>query len=161
MAKPFTMVRRSVWASDHFSKLPSDAARYLYFYLLTAPHQTGLADLDLTGSDWCQAKYHEALQALVDVGLVLLDAETSEVLVTRWWHDNGPSNEKWFMGAAKQVAAINSPDLRKAAQESLEARRQEFEAARYGMATGRKMPPTSLAVSPEVMALSGALTVRR
>jgi hypothetical protein len=144
---------------------PSDAARYLYFYFLTAPHQTGsgcfvakeayaLADLDLTGSDWTKAKYREALQALVDVGLVLFDAETSEVLVERWWQDNGPSNEKWFVGAAKQVAAINSLALRKAAQDSLEVHRQEFEAGRCQILGARKTLPTSLTVSPEVRQLA-------
>ena len=56
------MVRRSVWGSERFIALPSDEARYLYFYFLSCPHQTSsgcfvlkeayaLADLAMTGAD--------------------------------------------------------------------------------------------------------------
>jgi hypothetical protein len=129
-AKPFTMVRRSIWDSRRFTALPDDLCRYLYFYCLSCSHQTGtgcfvareayiLSDLAKPGADWTAATYRARLQHLIASGLILVDAETNEILIVGWWKDNGPSNESWFAGAKKQCEGIESQTLREAAQGAL------------------------------------------
>ena len=135
------MVRRSIWRSKRFLSLPDDATRYLYLYFLTCPHQTSsgcfrlneayaLADLAMTGSDWTPAKFMTAKAAIVGSGLILADEETDEILITRWWQDNGPNNESWFTGAEKQCDAIESAELKTAAQDALKACWESYHAAR-------------------------------
>jgi hypothetical protein len=132
-AKPsvlFTMVRRSIWGSERFAALPSDAARYVYFYYLTCPHQTAsgcfrlkdayaLSDLELTGTKWTGSDYRQVRDALVKGGLIRHDARTGEILVVNWWKDNPPNNGSWIEGSRRQCEAIQSEDLRQAALESL------------------------------------------
>ena len=136
-SRPFTMVRRSLWNSDRFSRLPDDGCRYLYLYFLTCPHQTScgcfvlkeayaLADLALIGADWNAEKYRETKAAIADSGLILADEATGEILITRWWNDTSPSNESWFAGARKQCEAIHSAGLRAAALAALEAAWADF-----------------------------------
>ena len=128
---PFTMFRRSIWHSKRFASLPNDAARYLYIYFLTHPQQTStgcfrltaphaLADLAaMTGADWTAANYEAGRAAIIKNELILADDETHELLITRWWQDNGPTNEDWFNGVRKYCEAIKSPSLRAAAQDAL------------------------------------------
>lgn len=131
-SEPFTMIRRRpLWASDRFRTLSDDDTRYLFLYLLTSPHQTStgcfvlkqgyaLADLELNGSTWTPEKYQGCRQALMGAGLIMADDQTDEILIMRWWKDCGPTNESWYKGAAKQCAAIVSPELRSTALEALE-----------------------------------------
>lgn len=131
-SKPFTMVRRSIWKSRRFKYLPDDAARYLYLYFLTCGFQTStgcfafneayaLADLDMRGADWTQEKLRKSKAVLVESELICADDATGEILIARWWQDNSPSNESWHNGARRQCEAIESPDLRDAALNALEA----------------------------------------
>ena len=129
-SKPFTMVRRTLWRSKRFGGLPDDGARYLYLYFLTCPHQTGtgcfvaddlyvVADLRKTGSAWDLDRYKATRAHVVESGLVMFDEGTSEILITGWWNDNGPSNDDWFKGIQKQLQTIESHQLREAAQTAL------------------------------------------
>lgn len=138
-ARPFTMVRRTLWGSRRFAGLPDDRCRYLYLYLLTCPHQTSsgcfvlkeayaLADLRMTGAGWTAETYRQAFAALVAGGLILADEETGEVLVTRWWQDNSPNNKSWFDGARKQCGSIASERLKVAALGALDACQAAYEA---------------------------------
>jgi len=139
-AKPFTMVRRSLWGSVKFTSLSSDKARYLYLYLLTCPHQTSsgclllkpayaLADLGMTGSEWSLQTLKGALAVLEEAGLILSDETASEILIAGWWKDNAPSNASWFVGAMRQTDAISSDKLKTAAQEALRECWEAFKAA--------------------------------
>lgn len=148
--KPFTMVRRALWSSQRFVALPDDATRYLYLYFLTGPHQTAsgcfvaktaylLADLAMPGSDWTPATLADRKGHLAKSGLILGDEATDETLVTRWWKDNGPGNPSWFQGARKQCEAIQSQELREAAQASLDECWANFQAQNtQSPATGRE-----------------------
>lgn len=153
------MVRRSVWGSERFISLPSDEARYLYFYFLSCPHQTSsgcfvlkeayaLADLAMTGADWPASKYRTTKAALVASGLIMADDATSEILITRWWKDNSPNNESWFGGARKQCEAIRSPTLRNAAQAALDECWDSFQVARSPTPVRLISPSTSLGIDP-------------
>jgi hypothetical protein len=161
------MVRRSIWGSQRFIGLPSDEARYLYFYFLSCQHQTSsgcfvlkdayaLADLDLTGADWTPVKYHQTKAAIEASGLILTDDATSEILITRWWNDNSPNNESWFAGARKQCAAIRSPTLQAAALEALEGCRAALEAGRCPPPANS---PASLLARPGLSASDRLATV--
>ena len=140
-SKPFTMVRRSLWRSKRFGGLPNDAARYLYLYLLTCQHQGpigcmrlndayALSDLNMTGADWTPAKFQAAKDAILQSELALFHAETSEILLTGWWKDNGPSNESWFSGARRQCEGIESATLREYALAALDECWEAFQATR-------------------------------
>lgn len=143
--KPYTMVGRDIWRSKAFKMLPDDMARYLYLYFLTSPHQTSsgcmvmkeayaLGDLGLQGAAWTPEAYRRYKSVLVNAGLILVDDETDEILVTGWWNDRPPNNPDWFIGAEKQCDAISSPLLRKAAQDALGVHREAFEASRLSPA---------------------------
>lgn len=153
--KPFTMVRRSLWDSKRFGGLPDDQTRFLYFYCLTCPHQTPvgcfaakvayvLEDLKKPGSDWTPELLAVRLRALVDAGLILHDADTNEILIVDWWKDNGPTNDDWMTGAAKQCEAIESQRLKEAALAALEVCREAMSAARGlpSRAVPRALGPT-------------------
>ena len=167
-AKPFTMVRRSIWDSRRFASLPDDAHRYLYLYLLTCPHQSGtgcfrakpqyiLADLDKMGADWTPESYASRLTAIAHSGLIVTDDATGEILVAGWWKDNGPSNESWFAGAKKQCEAIESPKLREVAQAALADCWETFQSARGLPARPGASQPDVRAVAAERLA---AITAR-
>ncbi len=158
--RPFTMVRRSIWRSKRFASLPGDDVRFLYFYYLTCPHQTSVGccsvpeayvttDLAMIGAQWTVEKYRGAREALINSELILVDDETGEILVTRWWQDNSPNNESWFSGAQRQCEAIQSLKLRESAQEALRGCREAFLASKL---------PTSLRTATERIS---ALTNRR
>jgi hypothetical protein len=80
-----------------------------------------LADLGKDGSDWTAEALTRRLSSLEDAGLILIDADTGELLVTQWWDGNEPSNEKWLAGARAQIERIESPKLRQAAHDALQA----------------------------------------
>lgn len=162
--KPFTMVRRALWASRRFAGLPDDASRYLYLYFLTGPHQTAsgcfvaktayvLADLAMPGSDWTADTLAVRRRHLVNAGLVLADDDTGETLITRWWKDNGPCNPDWFQGARKQCEAIESQALREAAVLSLDDCWNAFQEQR-----GHARPTRELAAHRLSLIQSGGAT---
>jgi hypothetical protein len=78
-----------------------------------------VADLSKIGSVWTLEKYQAKKAAIVESGMVLVDAATDEILVSQWWKDNGPTNESWFAGARKQCEQIESLRLKEAAQAAL------------------------------------------
>lgn len=162
--KPYTQVRRTLWDSRRFSALPNDACRYLYFYCLTTPHQTGagcfkakaayiLEDLNKPGSDFTLELYRERLAHLVAAGLILADDETGEILIVDWWKDNGPSNVDWVEGAKRQCNLIESPKLKEAALKALADAFEAFQLSK-GLTPARPNG-TGPAVSNELLARLG------
>jgi len=138
----FAMVRRSLWSSERFRSLPSDSIRCLYLYFLTCTHLTGsgcfllkegyaLTDLAMTGATWSPTQCREAKTVLERSGMIQTDHKTAEILITRWWAHNGPSNDSWFNGAQKMCAAIKSEELRQAAEKALEVCWQAYSAAKF------------------------------
>jgi hypothetical protein len=127
----FTMVRRSIWHSGRFRALASDDARYLFFYLLTCPHQSSagcaripeayvLADLNMMGACWSREKYDRVRTELISAGMLDCDPATDEILVPRWWASGPPVNLKWEQGARKACEQIESDRLRVAALRALD-----------------------------------------
>lgn len=119
------MVSVAVWDSKRFRSLPTDSARLFYLYSLSNVHQNsagcfrlpdGYACDDLC---WSAEKYREAREANIAAGLIQFDAETSEILVERWFKHSPPTNEKHNLGIARAVERIASPVLRNTALEAL------------------------------------------
>lgn len=124
--RDFTMVAPHVWRSPNFKHLKSDDAKYLFMYLLTNPHQNsagvyalpaGYACSDL---EWQLDRYYTALALLVDGGLIRIDEATEEVLIEKWFKHATPKNPKHMQGTRKLVCQVQSPELRRVAQEALE-----------------------------------------
>jgi hypothetical protein len=112
--RDFTKISPSVWRSQRFTELPTDDARYLYLYLLTCEHQTnagayhlphGYACDDLR---WEKSRLSQALEKLVASGLVILDAATDEIAITRWFKHNAPMSESHLLGVERTIERIHS-----------------------------------------------------
>ena len=117
--REFTMVSPAVWSSERFIRL-DDAGRLLLLYFISGPHQTkigcarireayALADLG-----WTADKYRPALASLIDAGLILHDATSSEVYVLRWFDHKGslPTNKDHARGWQKLVSKNDSDTIR-------------------------------------------------
>ena len=79
--RSFHKVSPILWQSARFQGLPSDDGRFLFFYLLTCPHNSsagcfwlsdGYACQDL---GWTQDHYDTARQSLIDAEMVDHDPE--------------------------------------------------------------------------------------
>ena len=112
--RDFSKISPSVWRSQRFNELPTDDARYLYLYLLTCEHQTyagayhlphGYACDDLR---WEKSRLSQALEKLVASGLVIHDAATAEIAITRWFKHNAPMSESHLLGVERTIERIHS-----------------------------------------------------
>lgn len=112
--RDFSKISPSVWRSQRFTELPTDDARYLYLYLLTCEHQTnagayhlphGYACDDLR---WEKSRLSQALEKLVASALILHDAATAEIAITRWFKHNAPMSESHLLGVERTIERIHS-----------------------------------------------------
>lgn len=139
----FTKVSPSLWRSRRFRHLPSDDARFLYVYFLTAPHQTsagcyemldGYACADL---GWTPDRYRAARAQLVVGDMILWDEQTDEVFILRWFAHNLPDNPSHRKAIERAISAINSPEIRVKAREALEISETSKETARAAASAQR------------------------
>lgn len=112
--RDFSKISPSVWRSQRFTELPTDDARYLYLYLLTCEHQTnagayhlphGYACDDLR---WEKSRLSQALEKLVASSLIIHDAATAEIAITRWFKHNAPMSESHLLGVERTIERIHS-----------------------------------------------------
>ncbi len=117
--RDFSKISPAVWQSSRFNSLPSDDGRYLYLYLLTNRHQNsagcyrlpdGYACTDLL---WRPDRYVAARQALQKADMIRFDAETIEVMITRWFKHNPPMNQSHYDGTERILERLESPRLQK------------------------------------------------
>lgn len=125
--RDFTKVSPKIWRNRSFKTLGTDEARLLMLYLMTSEHQNiagcfrlpqGYAIDDL---GWSAEKYRESLEALIEAGLVLADAETLEVFVCGWFEQNAATNKKHALGIERVIDAIESDTLRETVQGEFDA----------------------------------------
>jgi len=143
----FTKFSPSFWNYASIRALGVDPI-FLMLYLITNGHQNACGCYPLPDGyaisdiQWSLEKYHSARTALVDSKLILFDADTSEILVVKWFRHNpamNPSHRKAIVGAIEGIA---SESLRAAAWQGLidaeaEARaKQEAKAANAAAASG-------------------------
>lgn len=139
--REFSKISPSVWRSKRFVALPNDDARYLYLYLLTNEHQTNAGAYhikDGTAADdlhWEKQRITDALAALTNADLILHDAETAELAITRWFKHNPPMSESHLVGVEKTLERIESSAIADAvtkdlweAWEAFQAKKAEAEA---------------------------------
>jgi hypothetical protein len=116
--RDFSKVAPNVWKSRRFWRLPDDAARYCYLYLLTGPHanSVGCYDLDPVYAcgdlRWTRAAYSKALGDLFDVDLIELDLDENTVRITNWIKFNAPTNPKHALGMLAQLDQASSAELK-------------------------------------------------
>jgi hypothetical protein len=132
--RDFSKISPSVWRSQRFTELPTDDARYLYLYLLTCEHQTnagayhlphGYACDDLR---WEKLRLSQALEKLVASGLILHDATTAEIAITRWFKHNPPMSESHLLGVERTIERIHSSVIAEAVLNELHEAWELFQA---------------------------------
>lgn len=148
--RDYSKVSPALWQSERFNSLPSDDGRYLYLYLLTNGHQTsagayrlpdGYACSDLR---WPMERYAKARAELAAADLIRFDAETSVVMVTRWFRHNPPMSEKHLIGIERQLERLPSQSIVETALEALRDSWESIQAAKAAKA----LPPTKPASGP-------------
>jgi hypothetical protein len=116
--REFSKIGTGLWSSKVFRKA-SDDARFVYFYLLTCPHQNSCGCFSLpdgyaiTDLGWTIERYIAARDENVKLGLIHLDADTSEILIVKWFQHNAPQNpshRKAILGAIERIAAVKLRD---------------------------------------------------
>jgi hypothetical protein len=124
-AREFSKVSPALWRSARIYGL-SLQLKAIYVYYLSNNHVTsagcyalpdlyGCADLNVTEAD--MASYRAELIA---AGLIDHDANTSEVLIERWFRHNPPMNPKHYKGTSRFVSEIESDRLREKAEAALQ-----------------------------------------
>ena len=150
----FTMVSPNLWRSKRWADL-SDDCRLAGLYLLTNEHNNsagcyrllpGYACADLR---WEMGRYLACLRELEQAEIILVDGETNELMIQRWFQHCAPANEKHLKGTWRLIAAIDSPKLRQATGEALNAA--------LDLRTAERAAKNSAEKSADVTALSDAL----
>jgi hypothetical protein len=147
--RDYSKISPSVWHSQRFNNLPSDDGRYLYLYLLTSSHQTSAGCFQLPDgyacSDlrWTLERYKAALEQLVDADLIHLDAETSVVMITRWFKHNPPMSDSHLLGIERVLERIPSVSICEVAQEDLQASWASIQQQKAITAQRKQMRPPS------------------
>jgi Fe2+ or Zn2+ uptake regulation protein len=124
--RDFSKVSPVLWRSKRFRNLPSDQARLTYLYLLTNKHQTSAGAYELPPAyaaddlGWCVSTVKTALKELETAGLIHVDEQTNELMITRWFKHNGPTNPSHRKGVVKCISQIESEMLKEALQNELE-----------------------------------------
>lgn len=120
--REFNKVSPKVWRDRKFRALPSNDARLLFVYLITCEHQNssgcfrlpdGYAVHDL---GWEASIYSEKLAEVEASGLVITDAETSEVFICEWFETNPAMSKKHAIGIERIISNIESDKLRELAE---------------------------------------------
>jgi hypothetical protein len=124
--RDFSKFSSAFWHSKAIRAL-SDDGRYFQVYAITNGHQTacgcfalpdGYAISDL---QWPTERLQVARAEVVDAGLVLFNAVTSELLVTKWFRHNLAMNPSHRKAIIRAIEAIASNELRAAAWQELAA----------------------------------------
>lgn len=134
--REFSKISPAVWQSQRFNSLPSDDGRYLYLYLLSNRHQNsagcymlpdGYACTDL---GWEPDRYQAARRMLVDADMIHFDAETSELMIARWFKHNPPMNQSHYDGTERILERLDSPEIAEAALGALRDSWESIQAER-------------------------------
>jgi hypothetical protein len=159
--RSFSKIAPVLWQSERFNNLPSDDGRYLYLYFLTCERQTsagayrqpdGYACEDLR---WPLDKYKLARDQLIDAELIAFDAETSVVMITRWFKHNPPMNDSHLKSIEGELSRLPSQTIAQAAYEGLVTALEAIDIEKQQKAA-RKNNPSQMASG----ALGGSLPDR-
>ena len=157
----YSKISPALWDSERFNALPSDDGRYLYLYLLTSRHQTsagayrlpdGYAATDLR---WTPERYARARELLVQADLIRFEAQSSVVMITRWFKHNPPMNDSHLKSIEGELERLPSPRLAEAAHSDLELIQESIGAERVAKAARKQK-----AVQGSPNGLGGAITDR-
>ena len=140
----YSKISPALWDSERFNTLPSDDGRYLYLYLLTSRHQTSAGTYRLpdgyaaTDLRWAPERYAMAREQLVQADLIRFEAQTSVVMITRWFKHNPPMNDSHLKSIEGELERLPSLTLSEAAQKDLELIQDGLDAERLAKAARKQ-----------------------
>lgn len=146
MTRNFMPISPTIWRSKRVRAL-ADRERLLLFYLLTCRHQNSAGCFfipqayALSDLGWDAASYIEALNHLVEAGLIAVDADTEEILAIGHFQFNFPASQTYRKSVEKLIEAIRSECLRdrtRAALAEAESLRSAPKLAPISSASGGK-----------------------
>lgn len=120
----FTMISPHLWRSTRFKSL-SDSEKTLYLYLLTSEHQTSAGCFRLPDGYACDDLEWEpqilttTRASLVQAGLIQHDPASDEYLIERFFKHCPPRNRNHRLGVEREIAALRSPGIKRAALTAL------------------------------------------
>ena len=148
--RSFSKISPDLWDSERFTGLPSDDGRYLYLYLLTCRHQTSAGAYKLpdgyaaTDLRWTSERYLTARELLVEADLIRFDAQTSVVMITRWFKHNPPMNADHLKSIEGELERLPSLSLAEEAHSDLLMIQESIEAERVAKIARRQKPAHSV-----------------
>jgi hypothetical protein len=119
MARQFAQLSVNIWSDEHFKSMrPED--QHMYFVLLSQPRVSLCGVIDYIPSRIARCSYHwtvsdveDRIKALIEQRYVVLDEETSEVLIRSFVRNDGllkvPNIAK---GMASEYGEVMSQRLR-------------------------------------------------
>ncbi|MBB3288758.1 MULTISPECIES: hypothetical protein [unclassified Rhizobium] len=141
--RDYTKVSPLIWRDKRFRSLASSDARLAMLYFVTCEHQNSTGCYRLPDAyaavdlGWELDRFIKAREAVVSAGLILTDADSSEIFVVGWYETNTPTNDKHAIGTSRLIAKIESDQLREAAEE-------EFLASEQKRLTSKPSPGSNL-----------------
>ena len=110
-------IKTSFWEDSKVAEHMNIYERYFFLYLMTNPH-TNLSGLyEITRKQMCdesglsRKQIDELIERLTDLGIILYDDDTSEVLIVNWSRHNWNKSKKVLIGAGKELAYCKSSKL--------------------------------------------------
>lgn len=128
MARAYGKVLVTIWRDEEFRALPATAQR-LYLYFISSPDLSSAGVLPMRVSKWAKAAtdlispaVRDDLDCLREVGFVLVDDETEEVMVRSFIkNDEGYRTPNMRKAIHAAIDSIESRDLREHADAALAA----------------------------------------
>lgn len=125
--REFSKISPSLWHSKRFQNLHLDDAKFVYLFLLTCEHQNSAGTYRLPAGyachdlGWNIERYSNALAELENADLVVVDINTDEILIRRWFKHNPPMNPKHRIGIVGVLERLDSELIYQAGLDELDA----------------------------------------
>lgn len=116
--REFSKVSPTVWRSRKFKSLTDTETKFVYFYILTSPHNNSAGCYDLhplyASADigLSEIQYLNCIDTLSKANLIEFDKDENTVMVVNWETFNEPMNPKHALGLLYQLNQASSMRLK-------------------------------------------------
>lgn len=116
--REFSKVSPTVWRSRKFKSLTDLETKFVYFYILTSPHNNSAGCYDLhplyASADigLSEIQYLNSIDTLSKANLIEFDKDENTVMVINWESFNEPMNPKHALGLLYQLNQASSMRLK-------------------------------------------------
>lgn len=116
--REFSKISPTVWRSRKFKSLPDMEAKFVYFYILTSPHNNSAGCYDLhpmyAGADLgiTDIQFRYCIDTLSKANLIEFDNDENTVMIINWENYNEPMNPKHALGLLYQLNQASSKRLK-------------------------------------------------